>query len=586
MKKQSIITLGIGLILIGIAGFFGYKMYNLKFWGDYPLYIFLAGWFGFLCLLRARKAAEEEHKYMLFLSVASGLILGKAFVYTSPLLFIGFLPLLVLQHQLEAGASKSKNLYHWVYAFNAFAIWNITATYWVANAALFPALVAFFLNSLFMTIPWMGMLAVGRRFPKLKYLSFIAFWICFEWVHHAWDISWPWLTLGNGLAFFPKWIQWYDTTGVYGGSLWILIINCLLASLYFKQLPRKYGFSVLGLILLLPIGISYSKYNNYKLKGKSVEVGIVQPNYEPHYQKFEVDQNLQMIHFEKYSRAAFTPNTKYLIWPETSFEYIDIDQFNSDWRIKRMKDLVSTYSNLCLVTGIGSIKSFKAGEELSNAVRENKRGGFPKYFEIQNSAIQVCSAGGEIPVYVKSKLVPGVETFPYRHLLPFLKPVVDKLGGSVQGLGRQRERSVFESGSTKIAPVICYESIYGNYIGDYIRNGAEAIFIMTNDGWWDDTPGYHQHLAYGILRAIEFRKPIARSANTGISCFVDAKGDVSLPTSYGKEASLISLMLFNKEKTIYLQTGDLIAMLCIAMSACILLFSLFKFLTIRFSKNQ
>lgn len=102
--------------------------------------------------------------------------------------------------------------------------------------------------------------------------------------------------------------------------------------------------------------------------------------------------------------------------------------------------------------------------------------------------------------------------------------MVDKLGGSVQGLGRQRERSVFESGSTKIAPVICYESIYGNYIGDYIRNGAEAIFIMTNDGWWDDTPGYHQHLAYGILRAIEFRKPIARSANTGISCFVDAKG--------------------------------------------------------------
>ncbi|MFZ1255442.1 MAG: hypothetical protein WAR77_03775, partial [Saprospiraceae bacterium] len=84
MKKQSIITLGIGLILIGIAGFFGYKMYNLKFWGDYPLYLFLAGWFGFLCLLRVRKAAEEEHKYMLFLSVASGLILGKAFVYTSP----------------------------------------------------------------------------------------------------------------------------------------------------------------------------------------------------------------------------------------------------------------------------------------------------------------------------------------------------------------------------------------------------------------------------------------------------------------------------------------------------------------------
>src|SRR5207247_2436074 len=108
------------------------------------------------------------------------------------------------------------------------------------------------------------------------------------------------------------------------------------------------------------------------------------------------------------------------------------------------------------------------------------------------------------------------------------------LGGTSGSLGMQKERTVFKTQSTInnpqsaifIAPAICYESIYGDFLSAYIRNGAEFIAVITNDGWWGDTPGYIQHENYARLAAIEFRRDIARSANTGISCFINQKGDI------------------------------------------------------------
>jgi apolipoprotein N-acyltransferase len=587
MKVHSVLTGFLAILCLAIAVYAAYIMSNLRFWGHYPIFLLMGGWAGILLLVMSLRVPNTNTLNLLILSTASGLILAKGFVYTSPLLFIGFVPLLILQDKLDSGDKPANCSTHWWYAFNAFMFWNIGATWWVANAALIPAIVAFVLNSFFMTIPWMGMIQFGRSFPKLKYLSFIAFWICFEWIHQAWEISWPWLTLGNGLAFWPKLIQWYDITGTFGGTLWILIANILIASLIISKQYNPVRIGIIVLVLAVPTSYGLYKYQHIILKGNPVEVGIVQPNYEPHYEKFRIDPTMQMIKFENLSRVACTPNTRYLIWPETSFDYIRTDELNADWRIKRMREITYGFQNLCLVSGTTTIKPFSATEPHTDATRKNKEGRDPLYYEYQNSAVQVNATDTTVPVYVKSKLVPGVETFPYRHLLPFLKPIVEMFdGSSVYGLGRQKERSIFQHGKNKIAPVICYESIYGNYIGDYIRKGAQAIFIMTNDGWWDDTPGYKQHLAFGILRAIEFRRSIARSANTGISCYVDAKGDISQATDYGKDAAITKNILFSDETTTYLLTGDLIAYACIYLTLAFIAMGIFIFLKARFSKNH
>ena len=123
---------------------------------------------------------------------------------------------------------------------------------------------------------------------------------------------------------------------------------------------------------------------------------------------------------------------------------------------------------------------------------------------------------------------------PFASILKPLEKFALDMGGSIGSLGVQEESSVFESSihDIVVAPVICYESIYGEYVSSYILKGAQLIFIMTNDGWWEDTPGYHQLLAYARLRAIENRRSIARSANTGISCFINQRGDILQRTEW------------------------------------------------------
>ena len=579
----------IGILLVSsiiLVVFAANFMIGHTFWGNFPLILILPLWCSIIVGLLIYLKSLFQNQSGIWLSLLSGILLGKAFVYDSPLLFIGFIPLLLLKSNLENRAIRPRLLIHGAYAFNAFMVWNICATYWVANAALIPGFVAILLNSFFMTIPWCASVVFERYFPKIIGFSLLFFWISFEWVHQSWEISWPWLSLGNGFAFYPKWIQWYDCTGTFGGSLWILLVNLLFSKSYQNNTWNWAYIPGAILLILIPVWIGYYKYDRVNLNGKNIEVGIIQPNYEPHFEKFSIDQREQMQRFEALSKTACSSNTNYLIWPETSFEYIQIDQFDTDWRIQRMKEIIGKGSDMCLVTGLTTLKPFKEGEPLTAAARENKRGGFPRYYEIQNSAIQLQSDSSEIPVYVKSKLVPGVETFPYRKLLPFLKPIVDKLGGSVHGLGIQKERSVFNNQSLSIAPVICYESIYGNFVGDYIRKGAQAIFIMTNDGWWDNTPGHKQHLAFGALRAIEFRRPIARCANTGISCFVNARGDISHQLAYGTQGSITNSMAFSSYETIYSKTGDLIAYVCLIFSVLALFFLLTIVLQVRFLKNR
>ena len=132
------------------------------------------------------------------------------------------------------------------------------------------------------------------------------------------------------------------------------------------------------------------------------------------------------------------------------------------------------------------------------------------------------------------------------------------------------------SSRARIAPVICYESIFGEYHNGYIKKGAQAIFIMTNDGWWDNTAGHRQHLYFASLRAIETRRGIARSANTGISAFVNQRGDILQPTKYGEAVAIKGSLHLNDAITFYVRWGDIIARVALFLTAIFLLNTIVK----------
>ncbi|HPX06444.1 MAG TPA: apolipoprotein N-acyltransferase, partial [Tenuifilaceae bacterium] len=196
-----------------------------------------------------------------------------------------------------------------------------------------------------------------------------------------------------------------------------------------------------------------------------------------------------------------------------------------------------------------------------------------------NSAIQIDTTG-DYQVYHKSKLVVGVEMMPYPKYFKMLERLSIDLGGVVGSLGTQQNRGVFVSHDKQfaVAPVICYESVFGEYLAGYIRNGANLIFVVTNDGWWKDTPGYRQHLSYSSIRAIEMRRSIARSANTGISAFINQRGEVLDSLGWWKRGSILGTIKANTQLTFYAVYGDFIGRIATLVSALFLLLLLSRVL--------
>lgn len=552
-------------------------------WGYRPLVFFLAFWGLLVLLFEQRFSASPNRLRWLGLSTLSGVLLGVGFPDIIPLpflMFIGFVPMLMVEREISTDWGGADRWELFKFAYHAFVVWNVIATYWVANTAFVAGIFAIWVNALLMSIPFLLFHTTRQYVPRLGYLAFIAYWLTFEYVHLRWELTWPWLTLGNSFAEFPAFIQWYEFTGVFGGGLWILLANVLALRLWGayrnRQQPVLWPAIRFGAWILVPALISVAMYSGHEEQGVERDVVVVQPNFEPHYEKFDrVPEQEQVTRFLELSTPLVDENTDYLLFPETSFGLVETSQPNSYPAIQRIRSTFREFPGLNIISGIDAYNIFEPGEPRSRAVREQvRRPGDTLFYEILNAAIQIQPGNQDVQLYRKSKLVPGPEILPYRGIFFFLKPLIEKLEGTTAGVGTQPERSVMSSQAGKVAPAICYESVFGEYVTGYIKKGAQAIFIMTNDGWWDNTAGHRQHLYFASLRAIETRRAIARSANTGISAFINQRGDILQPTRYDEPVAIKGSIRFNDAITFYIRWGDAIARVAL-FAAIILLLNTF-----------
>ncbi|MGB4775124.1 MAG: apolipoprotein N-acyltransferase [Daejeonella sp.] len=521
------------------------------------------------------------------LAIVSAILLWLAwppFSFTTPILLIGFVLLLVAVENLIQADLPKKGRKLFLLCGLAFFIWNTASTYWVFNSlnavmpgwlAVLISLIPFGLAALLMTFAFWLYYQLRKRTNRFwSYAGLICFWIAYEYLHQSWDLAFPWMNLGNGFASFHQLIQWYEFTGVYGGTLWILITNILVFETYRaftaspKSSPKERTLGRRGTLLLalsaacifIPIGISVMMYKGYREKLNPANVVVVQPNIDP-YAKWNsmppAQQIKQLIHL---SDSAGQVNTEYFIWPETAIsDYTDEGNIRGNTNFFTVQQFLGKYKNANLISGIESYSVYDTAK--TPTARLDKSTG--RYYDSFNAAIQIENSA-RVQFYHKSKLVPGVEQLPFSSALAFMKPVFAGFGGSSGGLGTQPEPSVFYSRSgIGAAPVICYESIWGNYVAAYVKKGAQFIAIITNDGWWGNTPGKDQHLQYAKLRAIETRRWVARSANTGISAFINQRGDVVKRSEWWTATALKADINLNEELTFYVKHGDIIA-----LSAC------------------
>jgi apolipoprotein N-acyltransferase len=563
--------------------FAAFQMYQKPLWSYWTLAFLSAGWASFLWLALPLYTKAKSGLRWLALSTLSGVLLAAGFPMSlgTPLMFVALVPLLLVADEILQSEETIKKRLLMRYAYNAFVWWNILATWWVGNAGIIPGMIANFLNSFFMCLPILAYfvtrekLLQGKNENRAKILSsaaLISFWFSWEYLHLHWDLSWTWLTLGNAFATHPDWVQWYEFTGVFGGGLWIWLANIFLYYIYSTRknwAAQKIRIAASALALCLPLLISFYLKQIRQLEATlrkpqtNVEVVALQPNYEPHYEKFVVSDEIQLAHFLELAKKQVTAETDYLVLPETSFGVFDVDHLEAYEPIKALEALTDSFPKLQIVTGLDLVRFYAWSKNLPPTVRSNGS----RNYEFYNGAIQLAHHQLNIPLYKKSKLVPGPEVLPFRAALDWLKPLFRKMGGTVEGLGTQPERSVFwNANGQAIGPVICYESIYGAYCGDYVRHGAQALFVMTNDGWWDDTPGYQQHSAFARLRAIELRRAVVRSANTGSSVFIDAFGAETQATPYGISAAIKGTITLHNELTFYAHYGDFLAKIGVLLS--------------------
>ena len=534
-------------------------------------------------------------KYII-LSLISAMLLSISWpTYGIPFfIFFALVPLLMMEHDISKFSGiKNKGSLIFGLSYICFLIWNIVTTGWLYGSknpdgthSLFAVAVPVILNSLFYS--FIFQLYHWYKNAQGTYWGltfFVAIWMCFEKFHLSWELTWPWLNLGNVFANYPKIIQWYDTLGATGGSFWILLINVYaFYTLRIWEAGRKrksliINSSVLVIGIAVPMLISLVKYNNFDEKPiGSVNVLMLQPELDPYTEKYSKDSLTILNDLLTLAETNSKGQIDYYIGPETSipgFGSISENGFEQSMLLNTVKGFLSRHPKSVFATGISSHRFYTDENEKSETAYQTSQGIFVDSY---NSAVQIIP-NQKVEVYHKGKLVPGVEIFPYINVLkPLLGDAMLNLGGTTASLGVDKKRTAFGNpyNPGKLAPIICYESIYGEFVTDYVKEGANFLAIMTNDSWWGVTQGHQQLMAYARLRAIETRREIARAANSGISAHINARGDVLADTLYGDKTTLFAKVNLYEGLTFYTRAGDLLSRISVFVLGFLVFYTLIK----------
>lgn len=492
---------------------------------------------------------------MLSLALLAGMLLMAAWPVSplTPLIFIAWTPLLGIADQ-----DIRRNAF-FGYTFCTALLWNTGTTWWIWNSTDVGTIAAILTNTLLMCLPWWGYHIFKKQLGKrIGYAALVCCWMLFEYVHFNWQLSWPWLALGNVFALHPGWIQWYEYTGVAGGTLWVLIANILLFELFLSFRSNKQQSIRLSVLiitwLVAPLNASRLLTPDDNHTTAPGNVVIVQPNVDPYGKYAEGNEAAQVSQLVQLSESAIDTATQLVLWPETALNAREWQHHVTDnLYYQPVFALAARHPKLTILSGIDSYKNY--GTTPSTLTARQAPDG--TYYDAMNAAVTIKD-GTPLQFYNKSKLVPGVESLP--DFLHFMAPVFEKFGGTTGGYGRSDESVAFRVKDNPYitAPIICYESVYGAYVGTYVQKGANILTIMTNDGWWGNTPGHRQHLQYARLRAIETRRWVARSANTGISAVIDPSGNI-LATQPWNQAAVIKYNIpTSNNLTFYVRYGDYI----------------------------
>ncbi|MFT4660421.1 MAG: apolipoprotein N-acyltransferase [Patiriisocius sp.] len=551
-----------------------------------------------------------DRKRITIAIIASACMLSFAWPHIGGLtflIFFGFVPLLYVEDLYAKKQKSSKAIFFPM--FLAFFAWNIATTWFIFMIKLTGSTpweefvsrvtasgLTYILNSIFMAIVfWLFHYSKKHLGSRLGYLGLIIFWLSFEYIHMHWSINWPWLNLGNVFANDTWAIQWYEFTGAPGGSLWVLLVNISFYQLWKKWKEVGGVFSKVkyltirtALLLIVPAVVSLYIYQGVEDGPEKMKAIALQPNVDPYTQKFEVAPIIQLQEMLELADSVLNDEVALVLFPETAIQershasktdgrYTFVGAWEGHYEnmesVKEIRKITAKYPRLTVIVGLSDKKAFLGKEKTTETARYSKP--LDLFYDSYNSLISV-KENEEIVFYRKSKLVPGVESVPFGKLMKKIEGFALDLGGTTGSLGTQKGTTNFIVDGHEVGAMVCYESIFGEFVTEFVRDGAEVLSISTNDSWWQESPGYQQLLAYARLRAIENRRSIIRSANTGITCYINSRGDITSRSDWWVKTALPGSVALNTELTFYTKYGDFISRIASFLSIIILLYTMVR----------
>ncbi len=485
--------------------------------------------------------------------------------FTGLTLLVALVPLLWISNMTDDSKRGWWETFGW--ALLTFVGWNLSTIWWIGYATLIGPFAATLASSFYSMLAFMLFHTISKRAPKaLAYTALVSVWIAFEYNYTISDFSWPWLLLGNGFSNQIWSVQWYEYTGIFGGSLWVLLSNILI----FEALKARGSVSkwvVAALTTSLPLIISIVIYATYEepTDGATVEISVIQPNVDclDRFYSDEMQEDNLVSLLKKVPESS-----ELILMPEGSVPgYHWEHQLNRVRYFDRLKESLSP--DATLIFGTYTRHLYKQGEESETSRPIHNRS---ERYDLFNTAIALNKLE-PMTLRHKARLVIGVENTP-TWIFDLFKFFVIEIGDDLGQVGKGAEAEIFTINNHKIGVAICYEGLYGGFYSEFARNGAGLMSIISNDCWWEDTPG-HKHLyTLSAIRAVETRRAIARSANTGTSGFITARGDSVESLGWEERGVMTQSLKLNDKLTVYTIYGDYIARIACFVAALSLLYYL------------
>ncbi|HEX9020284.1 MAG TPA: apolipoprotein N-acyltransferase [Nitrospirota bacterium] len=488
------------------------------------------------------------------LAAFSGLLLAVAFPALNLhfLAWVALVPLfLALQEQTVKNGFWLGGIAGIVY-FTGAVSWVTNSVHFYGGIPLVPAsLITLLLCAYLALYPAVfGAAAVYLRNirPVLFFIAAPALWTTLELARTYVFSGFPWALLGYTQYPVLPVVQIADIAGVYGVSFVIALVNAAAAE-FIKNRKSYHAVAAAALIVALVLAYGFMKLHSPE-RAEGITVSVVQGNIEQDKKWDPAYQADTISVYKRLTGEALKQHPDLIIWPETAVPFYFMAENPGDQALSRDLARFVRQDHVPLLFGSPTY-----------AVQPNRR------ITGRNSAFLLSGEGRVEARYDKIHLVPFGEYVPLKKLLFFVDKLVQAIGDFQSG----NEYTVMTvpyaepSGrrEVKLCAVICYEIIFPDLVRRFVDRGAGVVTTITNDAWFGRTAAPYQHFSMAVFRAVENRVPVARAANTGISGFIDSRGNILETSGIFTEAELTHKIIPGHEKTFYTRYGDLFSYACV-----------------------